>query len=356
MKITNFFIFTFLTINIKFAAFAEKYVIISDVDDTIKITAVMAGAKLFAENSMQSNAFFAMPTLFKNFSENNTSSVREIFYVTGAKGPLAYPANHFLQVNHFPAQTTLASQASSNKFNIQNGFHDIVGIIEKIPSVIHHNNQNQPHEEIDPYFPIGTGSSYFNQKINDMILNGKVTAIKQIMDSDPNIYAILMGDNGQLDPDVYLKISAMYPNRTVTFIHHIYAGPDKNIINYSPGETRKRYEIYKDQIPFFTTADLAIQFYKMGFISRENVTNILDQSINALDSSAISSSKTSEQVEHNQKLFYAPWMSGCNGFLNTAEWDRVVFNQVNDDNELLDKISKIRFDISNISGCRPQGN
>ncbi|WGL61138.1 DUF2183 domain-containing protein [Pigmentibacter sp. JX0631] len=356
MKIIYSFIFSFLTLILNISAYAEKYVIISDVDDTIKITAVMAGTKLFAENSMQSNAFFAMPLLFKNFSDNNTTSAREIFYVTGAKGPLAYPANHFLQVNKFPTQTSLPSQANSNKLNIQNSIHGVVGIIEKIPSVIHNHNHNVPQEEIDPYFPVGTGSSYLNHKINDMILNGKVAAIKKIMDSDPEIYAILMGDNGQLDPDVYLKISSMYPNRTVTFMHHIYAGPDKNIINYSTSDSRKRYEIYKNQIPYFTTADLAIQFYKMGFISRDNVTEILDQSIKALDHTLVTNSKEAEELENTQKLFYAPWMHGCSGFLNTSEWERIVLNQLNNDDELLDKITKIHSEIVSYPGCKAGGN
>ena len=356
MKIIYSFIISFLTLSLNFSAFAEKYVIISDVDDTIKITAVMAGTKLFAENSMQSNAFFAMPLLFKNFSENNTNSTREVFYVTGAKGPLAYPANHFLQVNKFPTQTLLPSQPNSSNLNFQNGIHNVVGFLDKIPSEIHNHNHNANHEEVDPYFPFGTGSSYLNQKINDMILNGKIAAIKQIMDSDPEIYAILMGDNGQLDPDVYLKISSMYPNRSVTFIHHIYAGPDRNIINYSASSTRKRYEIYKDQIPYFTTSDLAVHFYKMGFISRDNVTNILDQSINALNVTRVTNSKEAEEFEHIQKLFYAAWMAGCSGFLNSSEWERVVLSQLNNDNELLDKITKIHADITAFRGCKAGGN
>ena len=64
---------------------AQKYVIITDVDDTIKISAVMAGATKFAENAAQANAF-CNARAFRNFVNNNTNSKRGVFYVTGQKG------------------------------------------------------------------------------------------------------------------------------------------------------------------------------------------------------------------------------------------------------------------------------
>ena len=84
------------------------------------------------------------------------------------------------------------------------------------------------------------------------------------MDSDPEIIAILVGDNGQLDPDVYHKIAALYPNRTYTFIHYIYAGADKSQVNYSVLDTRKRFEIYQQQIPFLRLLNWLYTFIILG--------------------------------------------------------------------------------------------
>lgn len=327
---------------------AQKYVIITDVDDTIKISAVMAGATKFAENAAQANAFFAMAELFRNFVNNNTNSKRGVFYVTGAKGPLAYPANHFIQVNQFPAEISIASQISSSKMSLSGSISQISNFINKLPgSAFFHHGQN---DKVDPYFPIGTGSSYLNDKINQMILNGKVDAMKVIMDSDPEIIAILVGDNGQLDPDVYHKIAALYPNRTYTFIHYIYAGADKSQVNYSVLDTRKRFEIYQQQIPFFTTSELALHFYNLGFISRDEFLTITDQSLLALDPALSSGALSHSQLEKNQKAFYASWMTGCLGFMQ-SDWDKIVIAQTQSDNEVNTKLTHLKNIVTSYSGC-----
>ncbi len=327
---------------------AQKIVLITDVDDTIKISAVMAGTTKFAENAAQANAFFAMPELFRNFVSNNVNSKREVFYVTGAKGPLAYPANHFIQVNQFPAENPIASQALSSKISLSGSLSQISSFISKLPgSSLFQQGQN---DKIDPYFPIGTGSSYLNDKINQMILNGKVDAIKTIMDSDPEIIAILLGDNGQLDPDVYHKISALYPNRTYTFIHYIYAGPVKTQVNYSALDTRKRFEIYNQQIPFFTTAELALHFYNLGFVTREEFLTIIDQSLLALEPALSAGALSQSQLAKNQKAFYANWMTGCLGFMQ-SEWEKTVAAQIQLDNEANIKLMQLKNVITSYPGC-----
>ena len=80
-------IFSFFYID---KSYSQKYVIITDVDDTIKITSVMARNKLFIENGIQTKAFYNMSSLFQLFIESketsNISPDRNILYVTGAPG------------------------------------------------------------------------------------------------------------------------------------------------------------------------------------------------------------------------------------------------------------------------------
>ncbi|KAB8040809.1 DUF2183 domain-containing protein [Silvanigrella paludirubra] len=331
------------------SAFSQKFIIITDVDDTIKITKVMVSNKDFIENGIKTKMFFNMNTLFQKFMENNDSlnstPSRNILYVTGAPGILGYPALHFLQANHFPMAT------ESNFIGKQTPSIDKNYIINKIREIKNSSsaNENLPQEAM---FPFATSSKFINKKINESIYNGKVSSIKPIIENNPDAYFILLGDNGQLDPDVYKQMQLLYPNRVYTFIHYAYEGPsDNKIVNYSKNIVRKRYEIYQNQIPFFTVSDLALQFYKLGVINRNDLLEILNTSILAIDPIYYSNSDKHIFL-NNQKLIYDSWMTGCLGFMN-SEWNRLVSNAVINDAELSEKFFYFNQLITNNSGCNP---
>ncbi len=268
--------------------------------------------------------------------------------MTGAPGILGYPALHFLQVNHFPmvTETNFIGNQTPNidKNYIINKINEIKNSLYKKPSLI---NENLPKEAM---FPFGTSSNFINRKINESIYNGKVNSIRPIIENNPDAYFLLLGDNGQLDPDVYKQIQFLYHNRVYAFIHYVYEGPnDKKIVNYSNNIVRKRYEIYQNQIPFFTVSDLALQFYNLGIINRNDLLEILNTSIQAIDPIYYNNRERHIFLK-NQKLIYDSWMTGCLGFMN-SEWVNLVSNSVANDYELREKFFHFNQLITNYSGC-----
>ncbi len=71
MKYIFYALSVILSLSIANSAFSQKFIINTDVDDTIKITKVMASNKDFIENGIQSKMFFNMNSLFQKFMENN---------------------------------------------------------------------------------------------------------------------------------------------------------------------------------------------------------------------------------------------------------------------------------------------
>ena len=209
-------------------------------------------------------------------------------------------------------------------------------------------NQTNNNTHVDPMFPFGTNSDFINNKINESILNGKVTSIKAIIEKNPDTNFILLGDNGQLDPDVYKQIQDLYPNRVRVYIHHVYAGLNNSTVNYSYTNSRKRFEIYHNQTPYYTAADLAVQFYNIGVISREDVLKTLGSSIQAIDPTQ----GTNSNLTKNQHLFYQSWMTGCLGFMNT-EWNKLVMVPIENDQKMSFHLTYLKDIITSYPGCTP---
>ena len=74
-----------------------------------------------------------------------------------------------------------------------------------------------------------------------------------------------------------------YGSRVVVFIHYVYGATNKNVVNYSTASTRQTFEIFKNQIPYFTGVDLGVQFYKLGLISKENLLKVATESLQNID-------------------------------------------------------------------------
>ncbi|WGL58731.1 DUF2183 domain-containing protein [Pigmentibacter sp. JX0631] len=313
MKKFIFILAALIFLLISMTAYPQKIFIISDIDDTIKITGLKAGTMKMVEHGSRSQAFFAIDLVYQLFYENGKGSNgtvgREIFFVSGAPGQLGKLSVHFLKKNEFP-------------------------------------------------FP---SKAYFlNKKIGEKTLDAKLNAITPIIEAHPNSTFILIGDNGEFDPDVYKTLQDKYGSRLIVFIHYVYAAANLNIVNYSSSNTRQSFEIFQGQTPYFTGVDLAIQFYRLGLISKENVLRVVNESLQNIDPIFYNNIKNesnytpeysnNHSLRHNQKLFYQEWMTGCKGFM-TSEWNNLVTPFVQEDLELSSKIERIRSIITQFRGC-----
>lgn len=302
--------FSFLISNY---AYSQKVYIISDIDDTIKITGLKAGTKEMIEQGSRSRAFFGLDTVYQLFVESgqvkNGVPDREVYFVSGAPGPLGKLSTHFLRKNEFP-------------------------------------------------FP--SKAYFFHKKIGEKTLDAKLNAIIPLIEGNSNATFILIGDNGEFDPDVYKYLQDKYGSRVVVFIHYVYGATNKNVVNYSTASTRQTFEIFKNQIPYFTGVDLGVQFYKLGLISKENLLKVATESLQNIDPIYYNNVKNeanytaeysnNHSLRHNKKLFYQTWMTGCKGYMS-SEWNNLVTPFIQDDLELSSKIEKIRSIITSFSGC-----
>lgn len=312
MKKFIFIIIALLFIIISMTAYPQKIFIISDIDDTIKITGVKAGTKEMIEQGSRSRAFFSIDTVYQLFYENGLGSNgpdREIFFVSGAPGPVGKLSTYFLKKNEYP-------------------------------------------------FP---SKAYFlNKKIGEKTLDAKLNAITPLIEGNPNSTFILIGDNGEFDPDVYKTLQDKYGARLVVFIHYVYAATNPNIVNYSTSSARQLFEIYKGQTPYFTGVDLAVQFYRLGLISKENLLKVVNESLQNIDpiyynnikneSNYSAEYSNNHSLRHNQKLFYQEWMTGCKGYMS-SEWSNLVTPFIQEDLEIISKAERIKSIITQFKGC-----
>ena len=81
-----------------------KTLVISDVDDTIKMTAVLSGKTMMTFNGLvRKKAFAGMSELYQEL--NNQDST--IFYVSGSPKIIKSRVNEFLDENNFPQKNNL---------------------------------------------------------------------------------------------------------------------------------------------------------------------------------------------------------------------------------------------------------
>lgn len=285
-KLTNF-IFIISMILISKISFAKDIYFISDIDDTIKISAIKAGKiEMFKKIFVESNAFLGMDSLYRFIDKH------EIYYVSGSPGPVSILGYNFLYTYNFPLKS-------------------------------------------DYYF--------MNKEVYENTLEFKVKSIKEIIESNTEAYFVLIGDNGEYDAKVYKEIENLFPGRVISFIRTVYAGKNDTIINYSDSESLENYSIYKSQTPYFTSADLAVQFFNLGYISKENLLNIVNEFLEVLN--PINSNAYKSMLVHEK------WMSGCKGYMNSA-WDHLVTESLHNDTELLNKMNTIKLSMLNFEGCK----
>lgn len=150
--------------------------VISDIDDTIKITDILGGSKVVVRNTFFRD-FVAVPQMAEMYQRWTGSSFH---YVSGGPWQLYGPLSVFLfsKEGGFPEGTFHMKQVSKNPLSA----HTWEGLRELVT------NENVTFEQ-------------------------KVSQISEIMQRFPKRTFILVGDSGEKDPEVYREIKKKFPNQ-----------------------------------------------------------------------------------------------------------------------------------------------
>jgi hypothetical protein len=169
--------------------------VISDIDDTVKITDLPAGSRTVIENTFFKE-FEAAPGMAELYSEWEDASFH---YVTGAPWQLYYPLTSFLfsEEAGFPKGSLHMKNIRKNFFNL-NSWRDLRELIT---------NENVT----------------FDQKFEQ---------ISNLFETFPDRRFILVGDSGEMDPEIYSAIRDLYPEQVKKIIirdvlNARYQNPDR---------------------------------------------------------------------------------------------------------------------------------
>lgn len=153
----------------------EGLSVVSDIDDTIKITEIPAGARIVVQNTFFKD-FTAAPGMLELYRQWDDATFH---YVSGAPWQLFKPLNNFLiKETGFPEGTFHMKNVRKNLLNVAS-WRDLRELAT-----------------------------------NEMVtFDQKVEQISYLMETYPGREFILVGDSGELDPEVYATIREKYPDQ-----------------------------------------------------------------------------------------------------------------------------------------------
>lgn len=178
----------------------EGLSIISDIDDTIKITGVTKGIKVLVANTFlrKSEASPKVAELMQSFKSQGTNV--EYHYLSGSP----WQSYNYLK-----------------KFVVSDGF----------PTGTFHLRTYTPDGS---FFDVNKFVHIFDAKAY------KIAKVKEIMESFPKRKFILVGDSGEKDPEVYAWALETFPNR----VNMVYI---RNVTNEGAGSARYN-DLFGNQI------------------------------------------------------------------------------------------------------------
>ncbi len=190
----------------------SQTVVVSDVDDTIKVSHVLDLDSAAGNSLKVGNVFRGMSELYSEI--RNFQPMTQFYYLTNAP---------------------------------ERPFSNIHGIFLKI-----HN------------FPVGR--LVLRKSLRDK--NHKVNSLRNIIELENPKVLILIGDNGERDPAVYNQIKNEFPEiQILTFIREAYSSKNKE-------EDNRGTRLFKDQIGFVTPTEIALKLQKENFLSSGQVDSL----------------------------------------------------------------------------------
>lgn len=193
-----------------------KVLVVTDIDDTIKISHILSTTDSVVSALETSNVFLGMGRLY-SFLKKNWGRDAEIFYLTNAPSWLMQELHEeFLQVNKFPQ-----GELSLVEFSESTETHKL-----------HH----------------------IRAKLN----TGRYQTV------------ILVGDNGERDPFIYAQIQKEYPQlQIITFIHQLYSVASED-------EDYQGIELQENQVGFVTPIEILLELTSQKLVSSEASEPLMD--------------------------------------------------------------------------------
>jgi hypothetical protein len=162
----------------------EGLSVVSDIDDTIKITEVPAGKRTVLRNTFlkKFRAAHGMRERYLKFVSRSDAVDTCFHYVSGSPWQLYHPLTHFLfEQEQFPAGTVHMKNLRKTLFD-RGALRDIMA------------------------FALGGDLATLEQKIRQ---------ITNLMIHLPRRQFILVGDSGEKDPEVYRAIQKLFPQQVL---------------------------------------------------------------------------------------------------------------------------------------------
>lgn len=219
---------TFLS-GFAFSSEAKKVLLVSDIDDTIKISHVLNKESAAARATNITAVFTGMSQLYQLITREKNVQVT---YLSNAPdeiaglSPIRALHQKFLNYNHFPAGDLLLRK----------------------------NLQDQNH---------------------------KITQLRRLINENKPDVMILIGDNGERDAEIYHQFSEENKDvKMITFIHLLYSVNPKSTISrilngYFSTDTGK--PTYNEQFGFVTPIEIALQLNAEGLLSNESQQWMVDK-------------------------------------------------------------------------------
>lgn len=200
---------------LSFQALAEENVVlVSDIDDTIKVSHVLDIDSVLANTIQVNNSFLGMAELYHSMKADKKAN--KIVYLSSAPD-FAMQKLHekFLSKSKFPEGTLMLSLKIDNR-------------------------------------------------------NHKISALRKLITEQAPSELILIGDNGERDAEIYRQIQTEYPAlKMTTFIHQAYSR-----FGYR-GNFGKPLE--ENQIGYATSIDLAAHLLEQGYLSEASYESLINK-------------------------------------------------------------------------------
>jgi phosphatidate phosphatase APP1 len=159
---------------------AEGLSVISDIDDTIKVTDIPLGKDVVLRKTF-CHAFVAAPGMAERYKEWSTRAASVSFhYVSGGPGQMYGPLSHFLITEQKFPEGTFHQRFLPIHVQSLEAFNELFNLISN---------------------PLGTIHKY------------KVEEINTLLSAFPNRKFILVGDSGEMDPEVYNTLRTQHPQQ-----------------------------------------------------------------------------------------------------------------------------------------------
>lgn len=202
---------------------AKKILLVSDIDDTIKVSHILSRFGKYARALDITTPFRGMAPLFQLIQNENPFSTQIVYLSNAPKELVGVPA----------------ASVSHQLFLVNNRFPE--------------------------------GELILREDITDP--NHKIRTLRRLIEAEMPDVLILIGDNAEKDVDVYHEVTREYAYLTqmqvVTFIHQVYSAKNNFFIPDAFEEIGRLP--YAEQVGFVTPVEISLKLNELGLLKSESV-------------------------------------------------------------------------------------